>query len=53
MFLEKRIKEAAKMGFTTLYIPDTEKALTDFLSTNDTMKLVTVKNISDFTKYIS
>ncbi len=53
MFLEKRIKEAAKMGFETLFIPDTGKALTDFLSSKDTMRLIPVKNISDFIKNLS
>ena len=52
MFLEKRIKEAAKMGFEILYIPETEKSLTDFLSKKDTIKLVPVKNINDFIKIL-
>ena len=53
MFLEKRIKEAAKMGFQVLYVPDTGKILTSFLPKNSTTKLLAVKNISDFIKNIS
>ena len=53
MFLEKRIKEAKKMGFEILYIPKTDTPLTDFLSSEDTIKLVSVKNISEFIKYLS
>lgn len=53
MFLERRIKEAAKMWFEILYIPDTGKTLSEFLPKKSTVKIITVKNIVDLTKSIS
>ncbi len=52
MFLEKRIKEAEKMWFELIYIPKTEKTLTKFLPKNSTLKIVSVKDITDFISYI-
>ena len=46
MFLERRIKEAEKMWFETIYIPDVPNI------TKTKIKLVPVKNISDFIKFI-
>ena len=46
MFLERRVKEAQKMGFETIYIPDTADI-------KDSKNIIKVKNISDFIKTFS
>lgn len=48
MFLERRVKEAIKMWFTEIYIPDCAWSIKD-----TKIKIVEVKNIKDFTKYYS
>ena len=50
MFLERRVKEAVKMWFTEIYIPDTDWNLTSLLPK---WGIIEVKNIKDFTKYYS
>lgn len=46
MFLERRVKEAQKMWFETIYIPDTADI-------KDSKDIIQVKNISDFIKFFS
>ena len=53
MFLEKRIKEAAKMWFTTLFIPKIEKSLNELLPKDSKIELIAVKNITEFIQKIS
>ena len=54
MFLERRIKEAEKMGFETLYIPEIEKeTLTSLLPKNTKLKVIPLKNISELIKIVS
>lgn len=48
MFLERRVKEAIKMWFTEIYIPDIWWSITDKKT-----KIIEVKNIKDFIKYYS
>jgi len=48
MFLEKRVKEAIKMGFTEIFIPDTWWNLTSLLPK---WGIIEVKNIKDFIKH--
>lgn len=50
MFLERRVKEAIKMWFTEIYIPDSGWNLTSLLPK---WGIIEVKNIKDFTKYYS
>lgn len=50
MFLEKRVKEAIKMWFTEIFIPDMWGSLTSLLPK---WGIIEVKNIKDFTKYYS
>jgi len=50
MFLEKRVKEAIKMWFTEIFIPDTWWNLTSLLPK---WGIIEVKNIKDFIKYYS
>lgn len=48
MFLERRVKEAIKMWFTEIYIPDTLWTIKDSKA-----KIIEVKNIKDFIKNYS
>lgn len=48
MLLERRVKEAIKMWFTEIYIPDIWWSITDKKT-----KIIEVKNIKDFIKYYS
>lgn len=48
MFLERRVKEAIKMWFTEIYIPDCAGSIKD-----SKIKIIEVKSIKDFTKYYS
>lgn len=50
MFLERRVKEAIKMWFTEIFIPDSGWNLTSLLPK---WGIIEVKNIKDFTKYYS
>jgi len=50
MFLEKRVKEAIKMWFTEIFIPDMGWNLTPLLPK---WGIIEVKNIKDFIKYYS
>ncbi len=50
MFLERRVKEAVKMWFTEIYIPDTGWSLTSLLPK---WWIIEVKNIKEFIKYYS
>jgi len=50
MFLERRVKEAIKMWFTQIYIPDADQNLTPLLPK---WGIIEVKNIKDFIKYYS
>jgi len=50
MFLERRVKEAIKMWFTEIYIPESEWSLTSLLPK---WGIIEVKNIKDFIKYYS
>jgi len=50
MFLEKRVKEAIKMWFTEIFIPDSGWSLTPLLPK---WGIIEVKNIKGFTKYYS
>lgn len=52
MHLEKRIREAAKMGFETLYIPKIGKSLTSFLPKNAKLNIIEISHITDFVKYL-
>lgn len=53
MFLERRIKEAAKMWFEVLYVPHTNENLTSLLPKGSTIQVVSLKHISDFIKTFS
>lgn len=54
MFLERRIKEAEKMGFETIYIPEIDReTLTSLLPKNTTLKVIPLKNISELIKIVS
>lgn len=48
MFLERRVKEAIKMWFTEIYIPDSGWSIKDAKA-----NIIEVKNIKDFIKYYS
>ena len=48
MFLDRRVKEAIKMWFTEIYIPDCAWAIKD-----KTAKIIEVKDIKEFIKYYS
>jgi len=50
MFLEKRVKEAIKMWFTEIFIPDMGWSLTSLLPK---WGIIEIKNIKDFIKYYS
>ncbi len=50
MFLEKRVKEAIKIWFSEIFIPDMWWNLTSLLPK---WGIIEVKNIKDFTKYYS
>lgn len=50
MFLEKRVKEAIKMWFTEIFIPDMWWSLTSLLPK---WGIIEIKNIKDFIKYYS
>lgn len=50
--LEKRIKEAIKLWFTTLYCPKYEGNLTDFLPKKEKIQVQTLSHISELTDYI-
>ncbi|NDK09388.1 DNA repair protein RadA [Candidatus Gracilibacteria bacterium] len=50
MFLERRIKEAEKMGFETLYIPEISSSLSSLLPKNAKIKCVQIKNIGELSK---
>lgn len=50
MFLDRRVKEAVKMWFTEIYIPDSWWNLTSLLPK---WGIIEVKNIKDFIKYYS
>lgn len=46
MFLERRVKEAIKMWFTEIYIPDCWNTITD-----ESVKITETKNIKDFIEF--
>jgi predicted ATP-dependent serine protease len=50
MFLDRRVKEAVKMWFTEIYIPDSGGKLTSLLPKGG---IIEVKNIKDFIKNYS
>ena len=50
MFLERRIKEAEKMWFETLYIPEISSSLSSLLPKNAKIKCVQIKNIWELSK---
>jgi len=52
MFLERRVKEAIKMWFTEIYIPDVGNADLRSLQGKD-VKIIEVKSIKDFIKHYS
>lgn len=49
MFLERRIKEAAKMWFTTIFVPEN----ININIKDNSVKIIEVKTITDFIKYFS
>lgn len=53
MFLERRVKEAIKMWFEAIFIPETNEKLTSLLPKDSSIKIVALKNISDLIKTFS